>query len=77
MSVLSATAQEQVEETLVRNGLLTRKSLDSLKAKAKTDNTPLLGLLVSDGHISDEDDSTRNQGAVRKPGNDACRNQGA
>src|SRR5579863_500570 len=55
MSVLSATAQEQVEETLVRNGLLTRKSLDSLKAKAKTDNTPLLGLMVSDGHISDED----------------------
>lgn len=55
MSVLSATAQEQVEDTLVHNGLLTESALDELKKKAKQEGTPLLTLLVTDGHISDED----------------------
>lgn len=55
MSVLSATAQEQVEDTLVHNGLLTDSALDELKKKAKEEGTPLLALLVTDGHISDED----------------------
>src|ERR1035437_7827111 len=55
MSVLSTTVQEQVEEVLVKNNLLTSSQLDDLKKKAKQDNKPLFSLLVSDGHLSDED----------------------
>ncbi len=54
MSVLSTAAQEQVEATLVQNGLLTKAAIDELKAKAKQTSTPLLSLIVSDGHVSDE-----------------------
>ena len=55
MSVLSTTVQEQVEEVLVKNNLLTSSQLDDLKKKADQDNKPLFSLLVSDGHLSDED----------------------
>jgi type IV pilus assembly protein PilB len=55
MSVLSAAAQEEVEETLVNEGLLTASALEDLKKKSKKDSVPVFGLLVSDGHISDED----------------------
>jgi type IV pilus assembly protein PilB len=55
VSVLSATAQEQVEDTLVHNGLLTESALDDLKKKAKEQHAPVLSLLVSDGHVSEED----------------------
>ncbi|HSW80488.1 MAG TPA: GspE/PulE family protein [Candidatus Saccharimonadales bacterium] len=55
MSVLSATAQEQVEQTLVQNGSLTKPALEELKLKAKKTSTPLLGLLVTDGHVSEEE----------------------
>ncbi len=55
MSVLSTAAQEQVEETLVRDGLLTQSALEELKHKAKDKSVPVFSLLVTDGHISDED----------------------
>lgn len=55
MSVLSATAQEQVEATLVQNGSLTKPVLEELKLKAKKSSTPLLSLLVTDAHVSDEE----------------------
>lgn len=55
MSVLSGAVQKQVEDSLVSGGLLTQPVLDDLKQKAANGNTPLLSLLVSDGHISDED----------------------
>lgn len=55
MSVLSAAAQEEVENTLVHEGLLTASALDDLKKKSKENNVPVFGLLVSDGRISDED----------------------
>src|SRR5690242_5605681 len=55
MSVLSATAQEQVEATLVQNGLLTKSALEELKLKAKKTSTPLFSMLVTDGHVADED----------------------
>jgi len=54
MSVLSATTQKQVEDKLVADGLLTADSLKELKDKAVNDSKPLFGLLVSDGHVSDE-----------------------
>jgi type IV pilus assembly protein PilB len=54
MSVLSTAAQKQVEDTLVAQGVLTQAKLDELKAKAGKQGTPLLSLLVSDGHVSEE-----------------------
>jgi type IV pilus assembly protein PilB len=54
MSVLSTAAQQQVEDTLVSQGTLTKAQLDDLKAKAAEQSTPFLSLLVTDGHISEE-----------------------
>lgn len=55
MSVLSATAQKQVEDSLVSGGLLTKDALSSLEEKSKTQNVPLFSLLTTDGQVSDED----------------------
>lgn len=55
MSVLSASTEQQVEEKLVQDGLITKEKLAVLKSKAVQDKTPLLTLLVSEGHISNED----------------------
>ena len=54
MSVLSATTQKQVEETLVHDGLLANDKLAVVKQKAAQQNSPLLGLLVSDGLVTNE-----------------------
>jgi type IV pilus assembly protein PilB len=54
MSVLSTAAQKQVEEILVTDKALTAEQLVELKAKAEKEKTPLLGLLSSEGHVSDE-----------------------
>ncbi len=54
MSVLSASIETQVEDKLVADGLLTRETLKELKIKAKHSSTPILSVLVSDGHISNE-----------------------
>lgn len=54
MSVLSTATQNQVEETLVRDGLLSEDELKELKIKAQKNAVPLLSLLVSDGHVSNE-----------------------
>lgn len=55
MSVLSATTQKQVEETLVKDGKLTAKQLAEIKAKAEKDQAPFFSKLVSDGHVSNEE----------------------
>ena len=54
MSVLSTAAQQQVEETLVKDGILTKEKLAELKAAAEKESTPLLSFLVSGGHVTDE-----------------------
>ncbi len=54
MSVLSSTIQQEVEEKLVHDGLLTEKKLSELRAKAKSGEMPLFSLLVSEGGISNE-----------------------
>ncbi len=54
MTVLSAVTQRQIEESLVKDGLLTANTLEEAKDKAETSHTPLFNLLVSDGTISDE-----------------------
>ena len=54
MSVLSATTQQQVEESLVKDGLIKEDQLKTYKAKAVEFNTPLLTMLVHDKIITSE-----------------------
>lgn len=54
MSVLSSANLEQLEEGLVNEGLLTADKLKELKQKADQTAEPLIGLLVSEGHVSNE-----------------------
>ncbi len=54
MSVLSATAQTQVEDKLVEDGVLTRADLAELTKQSKDTSTPLFGLLVTSGKVTNE-----------------------
>jgi type IV pilus assembly protein PilB len=54
MSVLSSTTQKQVEDKLVADGLISADKLKEVKEKAKTDGSPLLGVLVHEGFITNE-----------------------
>ncbi|HKU19215.1 MAG TPA: GspE/PulE family protein [Candidatus Saccharimonadales bacterium] len=54
MSVLSTAAQKQVEDILVAAHAVGADQLVQLKAKAAQQNMPILSLLVSDAHVSDE-----------------------
>src|SRR3989344_115161 len=54
MSVLSTSVQQQVEESLVKDGLLSSEQLEELKHKAESDKTPLLSLIVNSGAVNDE-----------------------
>ncbi len=55
MSVLSATSQQQVEDSLVSSKIITPEKLAEIKKKAGTDHKPLLSLLVQTGDVSNED----------------------
>jgi type IV pilus assembly protein PilB len=54
MSVLSTTAQKQVEDTLVSDGVLTAAQLADLKKQATAQSTPFLSMLLTSGKVSDE-----------------------
>jgi type IV pilus assembly protein PilB len=54
MNILLPTVQQQVEEVLVSDGLLTDTQLEKLKDKAARSHQPLFGLLLKEGHINDE-----------------------
>lgn len=54
MSVLSAANQQQVEQDLVKAGVITADTLEKLKQKSEAEHTPLLGLLISEGNVSEE-----------------------
>lgn len=55
MSVLlSETTQHQIEEELVKEGLITDDKLELFKAKAQKDHKPLFSLLISEKAITDE-----------------------
>jgi type IV pilus assembly protein PilB len=54
MSVLSTDAQQQVEETLVKEGYVSEEKLAKLKDEAERKGAPLFAYLVSEGHISEE-----------------------
>lgn len=54
MSVLSTAAQKQVEDSLVKDGVLSKEQLADLKDKAEKENTPFLSYLTTSGLIPDE-----------------------
>lgn len=55
MSVLSANAQKLVEQSLIKDGLLTSEKLEALRQEADQSNSPLFSLLSTKGIVSDED----------------------
>lgn len=54
MSVLSTAAQQQVEDTLVKDGVISKEQLGEFKAAAEKENTPFLSYLTSKGIVPDE-----------------------
>ncbi len=54
MSVLSTDSQQQVEETLVKEGYVTSEKLAELKSNAELNNIPFLSYIVSEGGVSQE-----------------------
>jgi type IV pilus assembly protein PilB len=54
VSVLSANAQTDVENKLVDDSIISRADLAELKAQAKDSATPLFGLLVTSGKVTNE-----------------------
>ncbi|HEY5667853.1 MAG TPA: hypothetical protein VIR03_01685, partial [Candidatus Saccharimonadales bacterium] len=54
MSVLSTAAQKQVEDTLVKDGVLSKEQLEGLRSKAQKENTPFLSFLTTSGLVPDE-----------------------
>lgn len=55
MSVLSATAQQQVEDSLVAQKLILAEELTQLHERSEKESVSVLSLLVSEAHITDED----------------------
>lgn len=54
MSVLSAANQKQVEENLVKEGYLAQENLEKAREESKKTGQPLFGVLVKEGHVSNE-----------------------
>jgi type IV pilus assembly protein PilB len=54
MSVLSAAAQTQVEDGLVKDGALTKEKIAELKEQADKQHVPFLSFLVNEKQVSDE-----------------------
>lgn len=54
MSVLSTDAQKQVEDSLVKEKVLSAEQLSDLKSKAEKENTPFLSYLTTSGLVPDE-----------------------
>lgn len=55
MSVLSAATQKQVEEELVKQGIIDQDKIDTLRVKGEKENIPLFELVVSEGGVDPED----------------------
>ncbi len=67
MSVLTASSQQQLEETLVQIGMLTAVKLEEARAGAIKDGLPLLGYLVKNNYISDEQLTKANATMTKAP----------
>lgn len=51
---MATIAQQKVEDVLVKDQVITAKELAELRAQSEKEGTPLLGLLVSSGKVTDE-----------------------
>lgn len=54
MNLLSPATQDFVEEKLVQEGLITREEVNNLKNNAERTHRPVLQLLITEGHTTDE-----------------------
>ncbi len=55
MSVLSEATQQQIQQSLVKDGLLDEAKLTEARQKSKEQNLPVMSVLVKDKYISSED----------------------
>jgi type IV pilus assembly protein PilB len=67
MSVLSAATAQQVEETLVSEGMITKDKLAEAKAAADKAGQPLIGYLIKNNYISDEQLTKANATITKMP----------
>src|SRR5687768_15272334 len=67
MGVLSATSQQQLEDTLVKEGMLSADKLEKARTEADKANQPLLGYLVKNGYITDEQLTKANATVTKVP----------
>ena len=67
MSVLSATSQQQVEETLVSSGMLTKEKLAQAKTAADAKKEPLMSYLIKNNVITDEQLTKANATVAKVP----------
>lgn len=54
MNVLTPTTQQRVEDELIKDGVITKEKMASIKEESKKNNEPFFSLLINEGHISDE-----------------------
>ncbi|HVI60766.1 MAG TPA: ATPase, T2SS/T4P/T4SS family [Candidatus Saccharimonadales bacterium] len=67
MSVLSAGAEQQVEDTLVSSGMLDANKLAQARQTAKEKKEPLFGYLVKNNYITDEQLTKANASVTKVP----------
>ncbi len=67
MSVLSSTAVQQVEETLVSSGMISRDKLEEARADAAKQKEPLFGFMVKNNYITDEQLTKANATVTKVP----------
>jgi len=67
MSVLSATSQQQLEDTLVKSGMLGMDKLAEARAAATKTSQPLFSYLVKNNYITDEQLTKANATITKVP----------
>jgi type IV pilus assembly protein PilB len=67
MSVLSAAAEQQVEDTLVSSGMLTADKLNRARLAAVKEREPLVSYLVKNNYITDEQLTKTNATITKVP----------
>ncbi|MDB5165093.1 MAG: type secretion system protein [Candidatus Saccharibacteria bacterium] len=67
MSVLSASTEQQMQDTLVSSGMLTAKKLAEAKHNADLKKEPLISHLLKNGYITDEQLTKANATVTKVP----------
>ncbi len=67
MSVLSATTEQQLQDTLVSGNMLSAEKLAEAKAGADKDKQPLFSYMVKNGYITDEQLTKANATITKVP----------